>query len=174
MKYLKSFNEDTTSNYTLSDYINDKFELFNDQVGRGKKDTEVPGLVKSRAWTGLLLLTQATSKEQNLTSTIVEIAKILDPIMRDIGPYARDKYQYIIDPNSWLHNRDFNEKEYINRVVGAYPPLDFILHWYFEADAEPPFDLNEYSKLCSKMKSEAEKVFSKSIWSKSDKKNGKN
>jgi hypothetical protein len=78
-----------------------------------------------------------------------------------------------LDPESSLHNRDYDEKEYNNRVVGVYPALDFILHWYFESDSKP-FDLNEYSKLCSKMKSEAEKVFNKSVWSKSGKKSGKN
>lgn len=171
MKYLKRFNE--SKNHTLDDYINDSFRVYNDQFkheeiwkGTSRGTNVVPHLVLSRAFTGLLLLTQATSKDQNLTQTIVDISTLLDPIMQQIGPYNREKYGHLLDINSHLHNRDFDEKEYVNRIVAVCPPLEFIQTCYFESDEDAPFDLNKFSQLYSKIKIEAEKVFNKSIWSK--------
>ena len=150
--------------YTLDNLVDEKSKIFNDSV-RGKGD-KLPGIVTSRAFTGLLLLTQATKKEQGLTDTIIKIARLLEPIMGDIGTYSIEKYNNLLDPSSSLHNRDYDENEYLSRVVAVYPPLDYILHWYFESEKETPFDLNEYSKLCSIMKKAAEEAFDKSIWSK--------
>jgi len=171
MKHLKRFNE--SKNYTLDSYISDSFNVYNDQFGHEKKwkgtsrgNNVVPHLVLGRAFIGLLLLTQATKKEQNLTQTIVDISVLLDPIMQHVGTYNREKYRNLSNIDSSIHNRDFDEKEYINRIVAVCPPLEFIQTCYFESDDEGPFDLNEFSKLYSKIKSEAEKVFSKSIWSK--------
>lgn len=168
MKHLKPFNE----KYTLSDLVGDKYDIFNSSAssdrrsypGRGK---DVPGLVKSRTWSGLLLLTQVTKSDQNLTDLIVQIAKILDPIMQDIGTYSMEKYNNLTNPKSSLHNRDFDEQLYADRLVALYPSLDYILNWYTESDDESPFDILKYANLCLKMKAEAEKVFDKSIWSKS-------
>lgn len=168
MKYLKRFNE--SKSYTLDDYISDSFKVYNDQFGHEKRGAGttnvVPHLVLSRAFTGLLLLTQATSKDQNLTQTIVDISILIDPIMQQIGTYNREKYRNLMNIDSSIHNRDFNEEEYINRIVAACPPLEFIQTCYFESDEETPFDLNKFSELYSKIKVEAEKVFNKSIWSK--------
>lgn len=182
MKHLKRFNENTElkvedkpiekKSYSLDSFISDNFDVYNDQFGHEKRwkgtarESTVPHLVKSRAWVGLLLLTQATKKEQGLTDTIVKIAETLEPIMRDLGPYNTEKYHTLLDSRSWVHNRDYNEKEYINRVVAVCAPLDFILTCYFESEKEAPFDLNEYASLYHKIKREAEKVFTKSIWCK--------
>jgi adenine-specific DNA methylase len=76
----------------------------------------------------------------------------------------RVKYNYLLDKNSWLHNRDYNKKEFINRIVVACQPLEYILDWYFTSDKETPFDLNEYAKQYDILKTEAEKVFKKSCW----------
>jgi len=165
MKHLKRFNE--SQKYTLDSYISDSFSVYNGLFYHALRDTNVvPNLVLSRAFTGLLLLTQATSKEQNLTQTIVDISILINPIMQQIGTYNREKYRHLMNISSSIHNRDFNEGEYINRVVAACPPLEFIQTCYFESDEESPFDLNKFSQLYSKIKSEAEKVFNKSIWSK--------
>lgn len=148
----------------LEDFIIKNHLLYDKWVK--KDDTKPPNLVLSRTWSGLLLLTQATAPSQNITKTIVDIAITLDPIMDDIGCYAREKYNHLINIDSWVHNRDYDKKEYINRVVMAYPPLEYILYWYLHADFETPFDLTEYAKQCSIMKSFAEEEFCKSVWSK--------
>ena len=79
MRYLKKFNE--SSSYTIDDYISDNFKVYNEQFshelkwkGTARGTNVVPHLVLSRASTGLLLLTQSTKKNQNLTEIIVEIS----------------------------------------------------------------------------------------------------
>jgi hypothetical protein len=154
---------------TLNDFISDKFSLFNEQVGRGYHDKDSstpPGMVLDRAFTSLLLLTQATKPEHNLTNTIICIAELLNPIMQDIGTHNRVKYNHLLDIKSFIHNRDYDEKEFRNRIVMACQPLEYILDWYFTSDKETPFDLNEYATQYHILKDKAEKVFEKSCWSK--------
>ena len=154
---------------TLNDFISDKFPLFNEQVGRGYHDKDSstpPGMVLGRAFTSLLLLTQATKPEHNLTNTIICIAKLLEPLMQDIIRSNRVKYNLLLDTNSSIHNRDYDEKEFRNRIVVACQPLEYILDWYFTSDKETPFDLNEYATQYHILKVKAEKAFEKSCWSK--------
>jgi hypothetical protein len=174
MRYLKKFNE--SSSYTIDDYISDNFKVYNEQFshelkwkGTARGTNVVPHLVLSRASTGLLLLTQSTKKNQNLTEIIVEISILIDPIMQQIGKYNREKYENLMNINSSIHNRHFDEKEYITRIIAVCPPLEFIQTCYFESDEETPFDLNKFSELYSKIKKEAEEVFDRSIWSKKKK-----
>lgn len=157
----------------FSTYIANNFEIYNKQFSHEEKwkntsrgGNVVPHLVLGRAAIGLLLLTQATNKKQNLTDTIVDIAILIDPIMKHIGVYNRDKYKALITKDSFVHNRNFNRKEFVNRIVAVCPPLEFIQNCYFETDADVPFDLNKFSVLYSKIKTEANIVFDKSIWCK--------
>lgn len=150
-------NESTLTDLVSSNFL--KYHKWNE-----RNDTKPPYLVLSRAWTGLLLLTQATQKSHKLTNTIVDIARTLDPIMDKIDVHSREKYNHLLDYNDYIHNRDYDKEEFVNRIVMVYSPLEYILHWYNESDQETPFDLNEYARLCGILKKHAEQNFSKSIW----------
>lgn len=150
--------------YTLDSLIAEKFDIFNYSANIRKEG--LPGIVKSRAVTGLMLLTQVTKPEQNLTGTIVKLANILNPALSNLGYVLTPKFEHVKNIESDLHNRKYDKKEYASRIVMVIPVLEYIQTWYFESDEETPFDLTEYSNTLAILKQEAEKQFQNSIWSK--------
>lgn len=118
-------------------------------------------LAKTRAWTGLLLLTQATKEEMGLTDTIIELAQMLEPVL-DLSGHRAKKFAHVMDPNSNVHNAEYEERRFADSIVYVCAPLEYILNWYTEADQEPPFDLGKFNAAYKKLEDIAKENFSKS------------
>jgi hypothetical protein len=129
-------------------------------------NNEIPSTVISRTWIHLLMLTQTTSKEDNLTELIVDLAQTLHPIVdHTLSPYnTRPKYEALIDLQNTIHSHHPEKQEYLNCLVFACPPLEYVLDWYSESDEENQFDLQKFNQLYKQLKSLAEAAFQDSVW----------
>lgn len=100
----------------------------------------------------LMYLTIVTKEEQNLTDTIINLVKLLRPL---VSKHDKQRYEWLTDVDWRYHNLMPHIGRYHSRVVGVVTLLDWLKHAKLN---DKGVDMNKFIELYDVLYKEAQNV----------------